>query len=191
MKKRLLTVLLAVLMIVSLLPSMAFASEVGCTRTQKVTTITDGETYQMNLSGKNKGDFTFEASGKNWNIKNSDGRYLNAADGKLVLEGAAETAWTYSKGAFSISEKTTQKNNGYWWGWMWIPGWGSKTVTTTYYLSTVTNGAKLSTSCVSAELYKTVSGDHDYDKAVYVDKTNHKYVCKHCGDEKIEGTQVH
>ena len=185
MKKRLFSILLAALMIVSLLPTMAFAKEADCTHTQKVTTITNGETYQLNLSGKNKGDFTFEASGRNWNIKNSDGKYLNAANGKLVLGSTAQTAWTYSNGAFSTAVKTTQKNTGYWWGWIYIPGHGSKTVTTTYYLNTVTNG-KLSTNYVCAELFKTVSGEHDYGKAIYVDQTNHKYVCKNCGDVKTE-----
>ena len=105
MKKRLLAILLAALMIVSLLPTMAFAKEADCTHTQKVTTITNGETYQLNLSGKNKGDFTFEASGRNWNIKNSDGKYLNAEKGKLVLGDNAQTAWAYSKGAFLSARK--------------------------------------------------------------------------------------
>ena len=59
-------------------------------------------------------------------------------------------------------------------------------MTTTYYLSTVTDGAKLSTYYVFAELYEEVTGAHEYGKAIYVDKTNHKLVCKHCFDVKTE-----
>ena len=182
MKKKLLALLLAALMVVSLLPTVAFAGEVtDCTYTQKVNAPVSEETYQLKLGGKDKGEFTFEANGTGWNIKNSEGKYLNAENGKLVLGDTAVTAWTYKNGAFSTTEKTTQKSDGYWFLFWYVPGRGSKTVTTTYYLNTVTDGQKLSTNTVRAELYTTVSGAHDYE---YVSKGNgtHDKVCRNCND---------
>lgn len=155
-----------------------------CTYTQKVKAPENGKTYGMKLNCKDKGEFTFEANGKNWNIKNSNNKYLNAANGKLVLGDTAATAWTYKNGAFSTSVKTTQKNNGYWLGFLYIPGRGSKTVTTTYYLSRVDAGS-LSTYYVGAELYTKVSGDHSYK---YVNKCNgtHDKICTKCGERTNE-----
>ena len=182
MKKKLLALLLAALMVVSLLPTVAFAGEVtDCTYTQKVNAPVSEEAYQLKLGGKDKGEFTFEANGTGWNIKNSEGKYLNAENGKLVLGDTAVTAWTYKNGAFSTSVKTTQKSDGYWFLFWYVPGRGSKTVTTTYYLNTVTDGQKLSTNTVRAELYTAVSGAHDYK---YVSKGNgtHDKVCRNCDD---------
>ena len=187
MKKRLLAILLAALMIVSLLPTMALAKEADCTYTQKVTTITDGESYQLKLGGKDAGWFKFEKVDGGWSIYNGE-KFLAMKDGKLVLSDNP-FAWTYKNGEFSTSVKTTQKNNGYWLGFIYIPGRGSKTVTTTYYLSTVTENAKLSTCYTCAELYTEVSGDHDFGAWIDCkDGEHHKRVCKNCG--KVE-TKVH
>ena len=79
-------------MIVSLLPTMALAKEADCTYTQKVTTITDGESYQLKLGGKDAGWFKFEAADGGWKISKSSAPgtvgmtqypYLAMKDGKL------------------------------------------------------------------------------------------------------------
>ena len=143
------------------------------------TTLQNG-TLIMKLGGKNKGEFTFEQNDTGWNIKNADGKYLAMKDGKLAYSDEA-FAWTYKNGAFSVSEKTEQKSGGHWFGWIYVPG-SNKTVTTTYYLSTVTDGDKLSTKSVRAELYTEIAGDHVWGAWTDCkDGANHKRVCKHCG----------
>ena len=57
----------------------------------------------------------------------------------------------------------------------------TKNVTTTYYLSTVDGGNKLSTSSIKAEVYQIVSGEHDY-KYVNCGNGTHNKICKNCGD---------
>jgi len=147
-------------------------------------------TFGLKLNGSDRGTFIFSKNGSGWNIQNSDEQYLAMKDGKLILS-AEPFAWTYKNNAFSASVKTTQKSSGYWFGFIYIPSFGgSKTVTTTYYLSTVQNGEKLSTCCVSAELYTTVTGEHDFGNCWIdcKDGVNHMHVCKNCG--KVE-TETH
>ena len=153
-------------------------------------------TFGMKLGGKDMGWFKFEAVDGGWKIMKTAkpgllgtilNPYLAMKDGKLTYTDSDNaTIWTYKNGAFSASVKATQKSSGYWFGFIYIPGRGSKTVTTTYYLSTVTENAKLSTCCTCAELYKTVtSGEHDYK---YVNKCNgtHDKICKNCGEKTNE-----
>ncbi|MDO4813393.1 MAG: hypothetical protein Q3995_07760 [Eubacteriales bacterium] len=167
-------------------PETAFIAHiVRCTYTDTIRLVENG-TYGMKLNCCDKGEFTFVQVEGGWSIQNADGKYLTMKDGKLVLNDEA-FAWTYKNGSFSASVKTEQKSGGYWWGWIYIPGCGSKTVTTTYYLSTVTDGANLSTCCVCAELYTTVSGDHDFGCWIDCkDGANHKRQCKHCGEWETE-----
>ncbi|MDO4938712.1 MAG: hypothetical protein Q4E54_01975 [Lachnospiraceae bacterium] len=153
-------------------------------------------TFGMKLGGKDNGEFTFASYNGGWSIKNSDDKYLAMADGKLTLSNEP-FAWTYKNGAFYTTVKTTQtsKSSGGSYGIIgWILGWGgkgkttTKEVTTTYYLSTTTEGSKLSTCCVSAELYEKVTGEHKYGECWTdcKDGENHKQVCKNCGKEVTE-----
>ena len=142
-------------------------------------------TFGMKLNCKDMGEFTFEQFDGGWSIYNGS-KYLAMKDGKLALSDDP-FAWTYKNGAFSASVKTTQKSSGYWFGFIYIPGRGSKTVTTTYYLSTVTENAKLSTCCVCAELYKTVTAnEHDFGCWIDCKDGNHKHICKNCGEVETE-----
>ena len=150
--------------------------------------LTEGK-LKLKLGGDKKGEFTFTKNGSGWSIQNSENKYLAMQDGKLILSDTA-FAWTYKNGAFSVSTsaKTTQKTGGRWFGFIYIPG-SSKTVTvtTTYYLSTVTDGAKLSTNSVEAELYVEASGDHVWGAWTDCkDGENHKRVCKNCGETETE-----
>ena len=166
-------------------------SDVNCEYTETVK-LTENGTYGLKLNCEDVGEFTFAQVSGGWSIKQTgeDGKYLAMKDGKLAYTDKDNaTVWTYKNGAFSTSVQTTQevKSFGGWLGGLfnWLFGWGGKTttkeVTTTYYLSTVTENAKLSTNSVKAELYEEVSGAHDYK---YVSKGNgtHDKVCRNCND---------
>ena len=153
--------------------------EWGC-EYKKTVKLTTGGPYGMKLGGKDKGEFEFAKINGGWSIKNGEGEYLAIEDGKLSLS-EEPFAWTYKNNAFSVSIKTEQKSEGYWWGWIYIPGRGCKTKTTTYYLSTTTEDEKLSTSKVSAELYIKVTGEHEFGCWVDCkDGKHHKRECKYC-----------
>ncbi len=171
-----------------------------CEYEQKITKPVDGENYQLKLNGKEAGWFRFEAVSGGWKImKTSEPGtlgmlrfpYLAMKDGKLTYTDSDNaTVWTYKNGAFSTSIKTTQKikTTGSFFGWIF--GWGSKTitreVTTTYYLSTVIDGTKLSTCYVCAELYQDAVGDHDFGCWIDCNDGTHKHICKNCGKIEVQ-----
>lgn len=150
-----------------------------CTYTKPVK-LTEG-TFGLKLCGCDKGEFTFASYNGGWSIYNGT-KFLAMQNGKLALSSAA-FAWTYKNGAFSASVQTTQKTSGRRILFFYVPG-TTKTVTTTYYLNRVNEGA-LSTCSVGAELYEEVTGVHSYE---YVSKCNgtHDKICKNCKEVKNE-----
>ena len=154
-----------------------------CVHTETVK-LTENGTYGLRLGCCDKGEFTFTKLDGGWSIYNGS-KYLTMQDGKLKLSDSP-FAWTYKNGAFSASVTTEQKSGGHWFLFWYVPGRGCKTVTTTYYLSTVTDGAKLSTCSVCAELYKEVTGEHEYGCWEDCKDGTHKHVCKYCGKTQIE-----
>ena len=51
----------------------------------------------------------------------------------------------------------------------------------------MTENAKLSTCCVCAELYTTISGEHDFGCWIDCkDGVNHKHICKYCGKTETD-----
>ena len=155
-----------------------------CVHTETVK-LTENGTYGMKLNCCDKGEFTFTKLDGGWSIYNGS-KYLAMQDGKLKLSDSP-FAWTYKNGAFSASVTTEQKSGGHWFLFWYVPGRGCKTVTTTYYLSTIADGAKLSTCCVCAELYTTISGEHDFGCWIDCkDGVNHKHICKYCGKTETD-----
>lgn len=137
----------------------------------------------MKLGGKDNGKFTFAQVNDGWSIYNGS-KYLAMQDGKLVLSDTP-FEWTYKNGAFSASVETTQRTNGYWFFFIYFPG-NTQTVTTTYYLSTVTDGAYLSTMSVSTEFYKEIFAEHEWGTLIDCNDGNHKHTCKNCGEVEIK-----
>lgn len=76
----------------------------------------------------------------------------------------------------------------------WLFSFFRKSITTTttvtevktFYLSTATEGAKLSTGYVGAMLYEEVTDEHDFGEWSDCGDGNHKRVCANCGAEEIE-----
>ena len=58
------------------------------------------------MNGREMGDFTFEASGSGWTIKNWSGKYL-AIDGKKLSVSDSPYVWSYENGVFSAKIKTS------------------------------------------------------------------------------------
>lgn len=103
MKKRILSLFLVLLMLLSALPMTALAGTDGCVVQQRVSSPRDGQTYQMKLNERDVGSFTFTKNGSGWSIRNGENKYLSVKDGKLALSGTADTAWTYRNGALSTA----------------------------------------------------------------------------------------
>lgn len=166
-----------------------------CVYNKKADSIEDGKVYNLYLGGKDAGWYTLIKVDGGWKICKSAEPgmvgvirypYLAMKDGKLIYTDSENaTVWTYKNGAFSTTVKTTQKTNGYWILFFYIPG-NTKTVTTTYYLSTVKENEKLSTCSVKAELYEEVTGEHDFGYWIDGKDGTHKRVCQNCGEVEIE-----
>ncbi len=58
------------------------------------------------MNGREMGEFTFEASGSGWTIKNWSGKYL-AIDGKKLTVSDSPYVWSYENGVFSAKIKTS------------------------------------------------------------------------------------
>ena len=151
--KKIICTLLAILTVIGLLPSIVFAGgeQSGELTYKKVDKPISEEMYQLVLDGVDCGEIVLAANGNGWSIKSGD-RYLNNEGDKIVWGRQATTAWTYKKGAFTVDITTTQKTSGRHVLFLYIPG-TTTTVTTTYYLTSVANGAKLSPYFVGADLF--------------------------------------
>ena len=171
----------------------AIDPEAVCTYETKVDAPYEDEDLHLILENGKDGWFRFTAVEGGWKIHQTAqpglvgvtlNPYLGVEDGKLIYTGPDNAAvWQYKGGAFYITETTKQHVDGHWWGLLYIfPH--NKTVTTTYYLSTLTAGDELATGKCTVELYRQVTAP-SHEASDWVDcgdGEKHQKVCLNCGE---------
>lgn len=194
MKKKLLAIVLALVLVVGVLPLTAFASDPECICERVVGVKND--VLLLKTADDTTGLFYFDTYGDGWSIESlaeedSDYPYLAVSEGELYYSDSPYY-WQYDNGAFFVTTVTTEPSriSGFW-SWLLsfgrkkITGEGTVTVTHYFYLASLVSGSDLATYYTPVVLTEHYEGTHDFGAWINCLDGHHKHFCKNCGAAEV------
>lgn len=193
MKKKVLAVVLALVLIIGVLPMAAFAEECEC----EITVGAQEGYLALKAADDTSEVFYFDSVDGGWVIRVhdvDDGNYpyLAESDGKVCYSNEP-FKWQYDNGALYITT-VTEKPSKIAGILSWLLSFGRKkiesegtiTVTNYFYLASLTADTELATKYTAVTLTTYYAGPHIYGTWINCLDGHHKHFCKNCGAAEVE-----